>query len=185
MTALRYVIWLPIVIAGSLVVPACYTLLKHPTVDNAVYEEVQASPCTSCHYESEVWYYHHPPAHRLYPEWDSVAWGFYYDVPWWYDSYPRYAAPPDPGTVPLPSRRLRTGTDKTPLGGSVGGPVGPRPDPKATGASVRLKPSDGDSVKDSKDTGRKNADDDATKTRGVRPKTTKEKKGKDKGEKTG
>jgi len=181
MTAIRSLIPSLIVLAASLVLPACYTLLKHPTADTAAYEEIQNNPCTECHYEEELWYYHHAPAHRIYPGPNTDAWGFYYTVPWWYDSYWQYDTPPEASTIPLPSRGLRSGTDKGSAGGSIGGPIAPPPDPKSSGGSVRFKHSDGDSVKDSKDTGEGKANGEETKTRGVRPKTTKEKpKGKEK-----
>ncbi len=182
MTARRSPIPSLIVLATALVVPACYTLIKHPAVNTAAYEEIQANPCTSCHYEDELWYFHHAPAHRLYPGSNADAWEFYYGVPWWYDSYWHYAAPAEPTTIPLPTRQLRSGVEK----GSAGGSIGPFPDPKSTGSSVRFKHSDDDSVKNSKNTGEGKTNDEEIKKRGVRPKTTKEKpKGKDKGNKTG
>lgn len=182
MTALRSFISALFAVAASLVIPACYTLLKHPAVDTAVYEEVQTETCASCHYEEDLWYYHHSPAHRLYAGPVDGSWEFYYAMPWWYDSYWHYTPPSGPSTIPLPGRGLRPAGDKDAAGGAVGGSIGPPPNPKSTGSTVRLKPPDDDSGNQSKDTGDKKTNDE-NKKREVRPKSTKEKpKGKgDKG----
>jgi hypothetical protein len=175
MTAIRSLISPLVVIAASLVIPACYTLLKHPTVDEAAYEEVQTNPCTSCHYEDDLWFYHHSAAHRPYPGSISAGWGYYYAAPWWYESYWDYASPSGPSTIPLPSRQLRPSGDKDRTEGAIGGPIGPPPSAKSTGSTVRFRHSDGDSVANSKDTVEKKTNDDDTTKRDVRPKTAKEK----------
>jgi hypothetical protein len=161
-------------IAVALSASGCYTLLKHPRVDTAAYEEIQDNSCTSCHYEDELWYYHHAPRHRVYPGVGAEAWGFYYAVPWWYDSYWHYTPSSDPSTIPLPTRQLRSGTDKGQLEGSAAGHVGRPTDPKSTG-TVRYRHTGEDSDKDSQGTGEAKANDDEPKKRDVRPKTTKDK----------
>lgn len=173
MTALRSFLLPLVVVAASAAVPACYTLLKHPAVDSAVYEEVQANPCTSCHYEEDIWYYHHSPAYRVYPGSSAAGWGFYYTSPWWYESYWHYTYPSGPSTIPLPGRQIRPGSDKD-AAGAIGGPVSPPADPKSTGSAVRFRHTGDDSLGHSGDTGVKKQNDD-TQKRDVRPKSTKEK----------
>lgn len=172
-----------VVLAGALGVSGCYTLLKHPRVNNAAYEEVQSTSCTSCHYEDELWYYHHAPAHRTYPGPMADAWGFYYEMPWWYDAYWDYSPSSGSGPIPLPGRQVRTGADKRDMQGADGF-VGPPPVPKSTG-SVRYRHTGDDSDKDSQGSGETKAKDDEPKKRDVRPKTVKDKKKQSEKEKPG
>lgn len=166
MTARRLCRALLIVLTTTLAAPACYTLIKHPRVNTAVYEEVQDNRCTSCHYEDEVWGFHHPPAQRFYAGENYGDWAFYYAVPWWYDSY-WYFVPSEPGTGPLHGRDLRPSVEKGSIDGATGGPIGPPPDVKSTGGSVRAKDTD--------DSGKGKTDDEKSEERTVRPKNDKRK----------
>lgn len=180
MTAIRSIMIPLAAAAAALVLPACYTLLKHPTVDTAAYSEVETASCTSCHHEDDLWYFHHSPAHRVYPGSSLDNWRYYYAVPWWYDSYWRYGGPAGSGANALPTRELRPGLDKDGAG-AIGGPIGAPPSPKSAGGSVRVQRPDDGKAKDSKDTGDGKSNDDEIKKRDVRPKTAKEKpKGKEK-----
>ena len=145
------------VVAFVVASPACYTLLKHPKVKRDVYEEVADNRCTNCHYEDELWAFHHPPNHpSAYP----VGWDEYYLVPWWYDAYWHF----EPGggvTVPVQSRRIRPGANN--LTTTPGGAVSTTPI-KATSASPATaegQPNKG------------NNNDSSSKNRTVRPGTEK------------
>jgi hypothetical protein len=160
MTARRLCRPLLLVLTATLASPACYTLIKHPRVETATYEEVQDNRCTSCHSDDEIWGYHHPPAQRVYSLGQDGSWEYYYAVPWWYDSY-WYFVPSESGTPPLHGRDLRPGTEKGSIDGATGGPIGNTPDVKSTGGSVRTRDSD--------DSGKAKSDE-KSEDRSVRPK---------------
>ncbi len=146
-----------------LVSPACYTLLKHPPVDTVPTEEVATNQCTSCHYEDELWSYHHPPNHQANYRAD---WAYFYMVPWWYDSY-WYYSPSGPATVPLNDRGMRP-VGGASMGGTTGGSITNSPVPKSgTGAAL--------GVKNPEDTRKGTSDDSKSKDRKVRPKGKKDK----------
>jgi hypothetical protein len=122
-----------------LLTPACYTLLKHPVVRNEDYNDVSGNRCTSCHYEDEIWEYHHPPNRfHPYPGY-ARSWDMYYYMPWWYESYWSYDHT-SPRTVPLPRRGMRPGAFKDPA--SVGGTTGPPPKQKTSESSLKIKAKD-------------------------------------------
>jgi len=153
----------------SLAVSSCYTLLKHPKVKRGAYEEVSDNRCNGCHYEDELWAYHHPPNHpSAYPS----GWAQYYLVPWWYDAYWHFE-PAEGTTIPVPARRIRPDADDhlaTP-GGAIAAPVSNVTSP----ATAEGQPDKG-----------KN-DDSSSKNRTVRPSSkkkddkAKDKDNKDKG----
>jgi hypothetical protein len=98
------------ILFALLMSPACYTLLKHPRVkQDLVYVEVSDNRCNSCHYEDDLWSYHHPTNHWY----DSMGHGRGRYVPWWYNDYWYYDEDDGPGTIPLRSRGLRPTGDKT------------------------------------------------------------------------
>jgi hypothetical protein len=170
----RYLVSALAAVSALVALPACYTLLKHPAVDNAAYEGVQANECTACHYEEDIWYFHHSPAYREYPGSAAAGWGFYYAAPWWYESYWRYTSPSEPGNIPLPGRQVRPAGGKDATRGAVGGHVTPPADPKSTGSAIRFRHFDDDSLGRPGNPGEKTTDDDNRK-RDVRPKSAKEK----------
>ena len=72
-----------IMVAG----PACYTILKHPRLAKLGYERPEPSQCESCHSNDEIWSFHQPAQAQYYFDWLSGGWGYYYDIPWWYEDY--------------------------------------------------------------------------------------------------
>ena len=98
-----------LILVGLLLVflPACYTILKHPRLEQEQYETYQPRRCYQCHSEDELWRFHHRPGFRLWGRSYYDPWGYFYDVPWWYD-YLWYYEPPGGGeTVPLHRKSLR------------------------------------------------------------------------------
>ncbi|GEM_PF-6475655 len=88
-------------------IPACYTLLKHPTVLEDDYSRAETNNCGSCHSETDLWGYHHPrdayyPGGGYYDEWL-----YYYEMPWWFESYWFYDRGNGSESVPLHQRSLR------------------------------------------------------------------------------
>jgi hypothetical protein len=166
MTARRFRIGLFFVIVTSLATPACYTLLKHPTIDRTGYEETLDSRCTSCHSEDEILSYVHAPRHPVYPPED----GDWYEYPWWWEHY-WFFVPSGPGGGASALRGVRPGSEKDPNHPVVGGTVAPPPGPKAIGGDVRVKDPDdkGKGENDDKPDSEKNKDKD----RPVRPKSNK------------
>jgi len=169
MTARRLCRPLLIVLTTALASPACYTLIKHPRVETATYEEVQDNRCTSCHSDDEIWGYHHSSAQRVYSPGQDSNWEYYYSLPWWYDSY-WYFVPSESGTPPLHGRNLRPSAEKGSIDGATGGPIGNTPDVKSTGGDIRTRDSD--------DSGKAKSDE-KSEDRSVRPKGD---KGKDEGQ---
>ncbi|UCG50973.1 MAG: hypothetical protein JSW58_12330 [Candidatus Latescibacterota bacterium] len=166
MTVQRSFRLLLVVLVTALVSPACYTLIKHPKVIEEGYQqEVRDRQCTNCHYEDEIWSFHHPPNHGSYPGVQYYDWGYYYQVPWWYESY-WYYTPSSSETVPLPGRTYRPADDKSQVGPS-GRTLGHPPDSKSYGSSVRTKTSDKEKKGDTKN--------EKSKKRTVRPRGKKEK----------
>ena len=181
MTARRLCRPLLVVLAAALASPACYTLIKHPRVTTVDYDEVQDSRCASCHSDDEVWGYHHSAAQRIYDPVYGDGWELYYSVPWWYESY-WYYSPEMRGTPPLHRSDWRPDAEKGSIDGSTGGPLGPPPDVKSTGGSVRTRDTD---------SSEKASHEEKNEDRSVRPKTEKgkddggeKKKDDDKGKKT-
>ena len=167
MTVRRFFHPMVFIVVTIMVSPACYTLLKHPPVGTVPTEEVAASPCTSCHYEDEIWGYHNPPNHHGYTaENYNDNWAYFYMVPWWYDSY-WYYTPSGPATVPLNERGMRPAAG-TSMGGVSGGSITGSPVPK-TGSGAPI------TVKDSNDTRKGNTNDSKSKNRAVRPERKKAK----------
>ncbi len=134
-------------------------------MQDAVYEDVEDRQCTNCHYEDEVWSYHHPSNRRYYVGDRYSDWEYYYQVPWWYESY-WYYTPPATRTVPLPGRSFRPG-DGSNQPGTTGGTVSHPPGMKSQGSSVRT------TAEDDEKKGEKN--EPKSKDRTVRPKGKKEK----------
>jgi hypothetical protein len=171
MTVQRSFRLLLIVLVTVAVSPACYTLIKHPQVKtDGLYQEVEERQCTNCHYEDEIWSYHHPPNHRYYSGSRYDNWASYYEVPWWYESYWFYT-PPATTTVPPQHRSFRPDGDGqmgTP-GATVGGPPGM----KSQGASVRTTGTDTDAARKGESDDSKSKSKDKKRT--VRPKGKKEK----------
>lgn len=164
-----------IVFVTAAVSPACYTLIKHPKVkQDGLYQNVEDRQCLNCHYEDEIWSYHHPPNHYFYTDTQSADWGSYYEIPWWYESYWLYT-PPATTTVPPQHRSFRPdGESKM---GASGGTVGNSPGMKSGGASVRTTGTGTDAVRkgDSNDAKSKDSTKSKDKKRTVRPKRKKEK----------
>ena len=100
------------ILSAFFVFPACYTLLKHPTVIEEDYQQEEASNCYSCHDESDLWGFHHPRERFIPGAAFYDPWVYYYDVPWWYESYWFYDDPNRLETIPLHSRSLRSSEDK-------------------------------------------------------------------------
>lgn len=63
------------------VLPACYTLFKHPRLAQLNYQRPDDNRCQTCHAGEELWYFTHPPTL------DPVVgpWGEFYDRPWWFE----------------------------------------------------------------------------------------------------
>jgi hypothetical protein len=169
-------VWI-LLLATTLATPACYTLLKHPSVDMTVYEDTPDSRCTSCHAEGDVIGYFRPPMHPAYPV-DDVVWN---EPPWWWDDY-WYFDPFGPSN-PTALRGFRPGTGEeydNPIIG--GGPVIPPPGPKVIGGDVRVRDPDDkkgekhdEEIRDGKGGGGggKESNENKNKDRPVRPKGNK------------
>jgi hypothetical protein len=167
MTVQRSFRLLSIILVTVLVSPACYTLVKHPKVKKeGVYQKVEDRKCTNCHYEDEIWSYHHPSNHRLYTDARYANWESYYEMPWWYESY-WYYTPPATSTVPPPHRSLRPDAGGG-QAGTTGGSVGHPPGHKSQSSSVRTTGTS-EAKEGEKDDNKKSKD------RTVRPKRKKEK----------
>jgi hypothetical protein len=166
-----------LIAAAVMVTPACYTLLKHPPVNTVPTNQVAANDCTSCHYEDEVWNYHHPPNHPGYAAGRyNPNWAYFYMVPWWYDAswYYEHAAT-GPATVPLNERGMRPAAGAE-MGGAAGGGISSSPVPKSgTGAPL--------GVKDPTDTRKGDTDDKKSKDSSKRKVRPGRKKKKDDGKK--
>jgi hypothetical protein len=94
-------------------VSGCYTVLRHPTGDSAVYEGSYYRTCADCH--ADAAYYH--PYYRYGQS--HYRWRDYYGYPWWYDNYWWYPYDDDyEGDAP----DARSGTGH--LWGSGGWPSG-------------------------------------------------------------
>jgi hypothetical protein len=166
MTVQRSFRLLLIVLVTVAVSPACYTLIKHPKVKNdGLYQDVEERQCTNCHYEDEIWSYHHPPNHRSYVGSQYSNWESYYEVPWWYESYWLYT-PPATTTVPPQHRSFRPGDGSGQLD-TGGGTVSHPPGMKSQGSSVRTL--DADAARKGE------SNESKSKERTVRPKGKKEK----------
>ena len=157
-----------LVIVTSLATPACYTLLKHPTIDRTEYEETLDSRCTSCHSEDELLGYVHAPRHPVYP----TEYGDWYEYPWWWEHYWFYV-PSGPGGGPSALRGVRPGSDKDPNNPVVGGAVTPPPGPKAIGGDVRVKDPDPDDKGKGENDDSQDSEKNKDKDRPVRPKSNK------------
>jgi hypothetical protein len=71
--------------------PACYTLFRHPRLQQLNYRRPESNRCQTCHASQELWRYTHPstmPAR-------TGPWGAFYDTPWWFDR--RWDVGPAPG----------------------------------------------------------------------------------------
>lgn len=151
------------------VLPACYTILKHPTVIQEDYTRAETQRCNDCHLEDDVWGFHHP-RRAYYPNYGyRNPWAYYYDVPWWYDSYWFYDDTQDPETTPLHQRSLRPGGDKDPTSGAAGGNIGPPAEIKTGTSTIKTKVKTKDDSQD--DTGKTTTDQKRT----VRPSKKKKK----------
>jgi hypothetical protein len=146
MTRLRFSVIAAILFA-LVISPACYTLLKHPRVkENLVYVDVNDNRCNSCHYEDELWGYHHPQNH-WYPTL-GYGWGRY--VPWWYTDYWYYDEANGPATIPLRSRGFRPAGDKGDPFRGIGPPVSSSGDSSPARATVGSDKGDSDAQQSKK-----------------------------------
>lgn len=119
--------------------PACYTILKHPMVIQEDYTRAETQRCGDCHMESDLWGFHHPhkPYHSGYGFRDP--WVYYYDVPWWYNSYWFYDNRHDPDTVPLRQRMGDQGLGDDRPSKSRGTYIAPPPAQRPGDANIRTK----------------------------------------------
>jgi hypothetical protein len=167
----RYRAILLVFLAGlACVFPACYTLLQHPRLANMDYSRPESDRCLDCHTASELWRFHHSPSTPVYAGTARSSWGYYYDLPWWYDAYWDYDEVSEPETIPMhePAPAPETYATPPPLGVGAGEPI-PHAGKKqtATSAAAQKKKAKGDNgAKD-------NSDSDK---RPVRAKTKKKKK---------
>ncbi len=73
-------------IISALLIPGCYTVVKHPTT-NGKFLADQTSNCISCH----AGYTEFPYGHYYSPTpdywWDNPRYGEYYTFPWWWSYY--------------------------------------------------------------------------------------------------
>jgi hypothetical protein len=65
----------------------CYTVLRHPAVEEDYSQSDYQVQCIDCHPD-----YHEYPYGYFYGDypgywWDSPRWGRYYAYPWWWDHY--------------------------------------------------------------------------------------------------
>lgn len=94
---------LPILfLAAALVGTGCYTMLRHPVVDQLADDDGTSRACVDCHAEADLYHeigvydYHW---YRFYP----APWAAYYEPPWWYDDYWFSQGPSQPG-MPVETR---------------------------------------------------------------------------------
>lgn len=69
--------------------PACYTLFRHPRLQQLDYRRPESSRCGTCHASGELWRFTHPVAMPPHPG----PWGEFYDRPWWFER--RWDVEPD------------------------------------------------------------------------------------------
>lgn len=162
--------WIAVAVAALVgTVPACYTILKHPTVIQEDYTQAETQRCSDCHYESDLWHFNHPrmPYHPGLGH--SDPWVYYYQVPWWYESFWFYGDTNDPETVPLHERTLRPEGVKDPSSSTRGDYITAPPTQKTGDSTIKTKIETKDD---------KNDDADSTKDdqkRSVRPSKKKKK----------
>ena len=65
----------------------CYTILKHPSVDENYASSDYQHNCVSCHPDYQNYPYGY--FYGDYPNywWSTPRWGHYYAYPWWWDYY--------------------------------------------------------------------------------------------------
>ena len=99
----RSVPMIPLLIVLSFLLAGCYTMLKHPRIEQEesyVEEEgvQRARSCTDCHTEMHADVYYHDPFYRYDPFWVRrpfytrsyySRWQYYRSYPWWWDRYER------------------------------------------------------------------------------------------------
>jgi hypothetical protein len=66
------------------VLPACYTVLKHPRLASLDYQRPKDSACLNCHSNAEIWNFNHPNNIQTYVG-KPGSWSEYYDYAWWYE----------------------------------------------------------------------------------------------------
>lgn len=72
-----------IALVAMMLLPACYTLFRHPRLSQLNYRRPDSSRCQACHATDDLWKYTHPWSQRR-P--DRVAsWAEFYDLPWWFE----------------------------------------------------------------------------------------------------
>lgn len=132
-----------LLLAAALAGAGCYTMLRHPVVDQLADHESTARACADCHAEADL--YHEIGVYdfhwyRFYP----APWAAYYEAPWWYDDYwftpgpGDSSQPPDDRERHLWTREGSSGPGYLPVRGdkSIGGtgkPAGsetPSPPPR-------------------------------------------------------
>lgn len=160
-----------LMLAILLLLPACYTILKHPAVIQDDYTRADTHQCGDCHYDDDIWQFHHPHSPYRPGYGYRNPWSYYYDVPWWYDAYWFYDNDRDPETAPLHQRSLRPSDMKDPSSGASGGAILPPGSIRSGGAPGTTKVKAKDDAKN--DTGTSKTTD---KKRTVRPSKKKKKK---------
>ncbi len=98
----RSVPMIPLLIVLSFLLAGCYTMLKHPQIEQEESHtgaNVQpARSCTDCHSEMHADVYYHDPFYRYDPFWMRrpfysrsyySRWHYYRSYPWWWDRYER------------------------------------------------------------------------------------------------
>jgi hypothetical protein len=83
---LLFTLLIPISIA-LFTIAGCYTILKHPAVQEDYTAQDYQHDCVSCH--SDYREYPYGYFYGDYPDywWSTPRWGHYYAYPWWWDHY--------------------------------------------------------------------------------------------------
>jgi hypothetical protein len=74
------VLLIALALLAATLLPACYTLFRHPRLAQLNYQRPEDNRCKTCHSSQELWDFTHPAT--LPPQ--VGPWGEFYDRPWWY-----------------------------------------------------------------------------------------------------
>jgi hypothetical protein len=72
-----------IALAAMMLLPACYTLFRHPRLSQLNYRRPDSNRCQTCHATDDLWKYTHPWSKATAAR--SGSWVEFYDLPWWFD----------------------------------------------------------------------------------------------------
>ncbi|KAA3620395.1 MAG: hypothetical protein DWQ05_00180 [Calditrichaeota bacterium] len=145
-----------ILLIASLFFSGCYTLLKHPTLNNdrqqrTDFDDIESvqfrSDCIECHSSSADYYNKTLPYGHYYGN-KSDRWLFYYDSPWWVQPfYYGGSAPAASEGAANPRKFGRRGATNPDAPATVNTPAAPAPNSSSGTAAKRSDGSEQPTVK--------------------------------------